>query len=318
MTDHWYHRVLPAPSITPGYILYDSESNSSRGSNGTTPNFSPLRVVVQQAAHKKPCFRSKDALTRDLILRSFGIGRQSTYYVHENSFSSDPGSLAFSKIAIDITDAMVRLANIDQGLQKRGVLVKNNRSKLDLNMLIYREGPLFIESHSLAEYAMDASQEFLQILTSLRDSRQLHYRRNEESSTSVVKAITGVYCRILSFYELFLEHLTARTERLASEPVIPIPGLMFNGMPLNGPCAQGVLFCSTCLNLLGKLEHVLGLTSDYSRGLLSPKEIDVLLDTLVGSTDLAFSEGIMRPEDVKKLFVQAANVLERLYLVEAV
>lgn len=76
-----------------------------------------------------------------------------------------------------------------------------------------------------------------------------------------------------------------------------------------------MLFCSTCFNLLGKLEHVLGLSSNSLSGLLSPKEIDVLWDTLDRSTDLAFSEGIMRPEDVKKLFVQAANVLERLHLV---
>lgn len=164
ITDHWYYLLLSVPNITPGRILSDSVSESSTGSNITTP-------IVQQAACKQRCSRSKDGLKRNQIILSFGIGKQSTYYVHENSFSSNPGSLAFSKIAIDATDAMIRLANIDQGLQKRGTLVKDNRSRLNLNMLIYREGALFVESYSLPEYAMDAYQEFLQILTSLRGSR---------------------------------------------------------------------------------------------------------------------------------------------------
>lgn len=78
MTDHWYHRVHPVPSIMPSRIVSDSESDTSRGSNVTTLNLSPLGVVVQQAAYKQPCFRSNDALRRNPILLSFGIGRQST------------------------------------------------------------------------------------------------------------------------------------------------------------------------------------------------------------------------------------------------
>jgi hypothetical protein len=125
-----------------------------------------------------------------------------------------------------------------------------------------------------------------------------------------------VYCRILSFFQLFLEHLTDRAERYASDPVVPIPGLMFNGVVLTGPCTQGVLFSSSIYHILGRLENLLGLESTFGNGLLSSEQLDELCNKLDQSNDLAQNRGIMRPADLRKLYAQVAAVLEQLSAIE--
>jgi len=79
-----------------------------------------------------------------------------------------------------------------------------------------------------------------------------------------------IYSRLVSFFQLFLGHLTDSFERTGTEPVIPIAGLTFNNTIATGPCSQGLLFTSTIFNLLGQLENALGLGSmPISNGLLS-------------------------------------------------
>jgi hypothetical protein len=51
-------------------------------------------------------------------------------------------------------------------------------------------------------------------------------------------------------------------------------------------------------------------------GLLSANQIDVLCNKLDKSADLAQTEGIMRPADLKKLYAQAIAVLQRLSVYE--
>ena len=99
--------------------------------------------------------------------RPLDISKQTTYYVHDNKFSSDPGQAAFSDIGINASEAVSRITSITHGLQLRSTIVQRNKSKLDLDLLIYREGPLAIGSHSLAEYLLSTAQELLQIVASL-------------------------------------------------------------------------------------------------------------------------------------------------------
>jgi hypothetical protein len=208
---------------------------------------------------------------------------------------------------------MVRLLSIVYGLRLRSTIVQINRLDMNLSLIIHRKGPLFIGGYSLAEYVMVSTQELIHIVGSLVNQPLSTHQHDEQLSACLVSTITDVYCRLLSFFEIFLEHLTDRAERYASDPVIPIPGLTFNGIVLTGPCTQGVLFSSTTYHILGQLEDVLGLdTMSGGKGLLSTTQIDLLCSKLDGSDDLAQSRGIMRPADVKKLFAQVATVLEQL------
>jgi hypothetical protein len=247
----------------------------------------------------------------------FGIGRQHAYYVHENMFSSDPRDAVLRNISVDGSSAMVRLLNIVYGLRLRSTLVQNNNAKMSLNILIHRRGPLFIGTYSLSEYVMTSAQELEQLVTILLSKLDTACRPDEQLSACLLSTIVDVYCRILSFFQLFLEHLTDGAERFASDSVVPIPGLMFNGVVLTGPCTQGVLFSSSVYDILGRLENLLGLESTFGIGLLSSEQLEELCNKLDQSNDLAQSRGIMRPADLRKLYAQVATVLEQLSVNES-
>jgi len=207
---------------------------------------------------------------------------------------------------------MVRLLSIVYGLRLRSTLVQNNKAKMSLSLLIHRRGPLFMGTYSLSEYVMTSAQELEQLVTILLVKMGTSCRPGEQLSACILSTIVDVYCRVLSFFELFLEHLTIRAEGYTSDPVVPVPGLMFNGVVLTGPCSQGVLFSSSVYHLLGRLENVLGLDPTSRNGLLSSDQLDELCNKLDRSNDLAQGRGIMRPADVRKLFAQVSTVLEQL------
>lgn len=344
MTDGWCRNMIPA--ATRGRVLTHSKldlSPDSQARQSTTPfpeqtsssasyDFIPgLLGPVDQALFQEslawinPDFlinprsgsRSKYGLMKKPPPPPFGIGRPAAYYVHENKFSSNPLDVVTTNIGVDGSGAMVKLLSIVYGLRLRSALVQSNRSKMNLTLLIHRQGPLFIGSHSLCEYVMDATQELVQIVSILLEDRPRSvFSHDDQLSACLVSTIMDVYCRILSFFELFLEHLTDRAERFTADPILPIPGLTFNGVVLTGSCTQGTLFSSSCFYLLGRLEQVLGLDTVPAKGLLSTSQIDALCTKLDGSDDLVQSRGIMRPSDVKKLYAQMATVLEQLSLAE--
>jgi hypothetical protein len=242
----------------------------------------------------------------------FGIGKQHAFYAHENMFSSDPRDASPGSLSVDGSSAMVRLLSIVYGLRLRSSLVQNNSTRMNLSLLIHRKGPLFIGTYSLSEYVMTSAQELEQLIAILLSKMDTACRPDEQLSACLLSTIVDVYCRILSFFQLILEHLTDRTERLASDPVVPIPGLMFNGVVLTGACMQGVLFSSSIYHILGRLENLLGLESTFGAGLLSSEQLDELCNKLDQSNDLAQNQGIMRPADLRRLFAQVATVLEQL------
>jgi len=243
--------------------------------------------------------------------RPLDISKQTTYYVHDNKFSSDPGQAAFSDIGINASEAVSRITSITHGLQLRSTIVQRNKSKLDLDLLIYREGPLAIGSRSLAEYLLSTAQELLQIVASL-----VNAALDQQHTDALISAVMDVYCRILIFFELFLEYLTGRAERHAvTGPMAPITGITFNGVVITKCHVQGALICTTVFHLLGRLEDALGLnlnTVNAGIGLLSPNQIQELYQKLDADVDLVSGRGMMRPADVRKLYGQVAVVLERL------
>jgi hypothetical protein len=336
MTDRWCLKMFPGAAR--GRVLTDLDLSISFNadpvqptivsSNGTLNNgaYDPspmLSDVMDQASLHgslswlNPGFNTLPAFNYGLVKKKdplpFGIDRQPAYYVHENSFSTNPRDMVLSGVGADGSGAMVRLLSIVYGLRLRSTMVQVNRLDMNLSLIIHRKGPLFIGGYSLAEYVMVSTQELTHSISSLVTQSLSTRRPDDQISACLVLTITDVYCRLLSFFEMFLEHLTDRAERYASDPVIPIPGLTYNGIVLTGPCSQGALFSSTTYHLLGKLEDVLGLGEmSGGNGLLSTTQIDLLCSKLDGSDDLIQSRGIMRPADVRKLFAQVATVLERL------
>jgi hypothetical protein len=212
---------------------------------------------------------------------------------------------------------MARLNGIVHGLQLRSTMVQSNRSRIGLSLLVHRQGPLFTEDYSMTEYIMVSTEQLVQIAASLLDTRESTHRSHKQLPIGLISTIVDVYCRVLSFFELFLEHLTFRAGHISTTPVTPISNLKFNGVVLAGPRTQGTLFCSSIFYLLERVENVLGLEpTTTGDGLLSMTQINMLYKRLDRSNDLAQTRGIMRPADVKKLYMQVANILEQLALAE--
>jgi hypothetical protein len=338
MTDCWYRDKIPGGAE--GGIVTDAEFGFPTGRITARPPVPTMKSILYRNSDNRPTATSSRTyqalpedsvawinfepaihlpfppvygLTRKSCPLPFGIGRPPAYYVHENKFSSDPSAVMTSYASIDSKNANVRLTRIVQGLRLRTAMVQTNRPHLSLNSLIHRQGPFFLESYSLCEYVTTATQDLEQIAASLLHPPRSNRNSDEQLSATLIPTITDIYSRILAFFQLFLEHLTDRAERQGDDPVIPIPGLTFNGVLLVGPCTQGVLFSSSSFHLLGRLEDVLGLNPMFrGAGLLSADQIEVLCDNLDRSEDLTRRKGIMRPTDVRKLYGRVAAVLERL------
>ncbi|KAG7413143.1 hypothetical protein Forpi1262_v017160 [Fusarium oxysporum f. sp. raphani] len=71
----------------------------------------------------------------------------------------------------DPGEFMSDLSTINLGLHVRLEAIKKNKASLDLDIIIYQHGPLFIDNITLAEYIIKVGQEFLFILTKLYNTR---------------------------------------------------------------------------------------------------------------------------------------------------
>jgi hypothetical protein len=259
---------------------------------------------------------------------------------------------------IESSDAIAKFSKINLDLHIRVAAIEKNRTILDLNSLIYRESALFIDNYTLAVFILKTSQDFVQILTLLLNSRQCHgplctsqksvtlslepvplplqsYQHNYSNPTSTFSlpypsaasqpllaplalTITSIFTQLISLYELFLEHLTTRIERLSTDPVAPIPGFTFGGLPLVEPCTQGLLFSNGVVHLLERMERALGISEPEAGevGLLSARQVEVLWSELDGGIGITPVDGtVRRPANVKKLLGKMAIIFSRLALV---
>lgn len=129
--------------------------------------------------------------------------------------------------------------------------------------------------------------------------------------------ITSVFTQLISLYELLLAHLTARIERMATDPIASLPGLTFGGLPVAEPCVQGMLFSEVAVHLLERIERALGVgkVSESSEvGLLSSRQIDVLWSELDGGLGIVPGHGAMRPANVRKVFGKVGFTLKQFSL----
>lgn len=250
--------------------------------------------------------------------------------------------------AIDISDDMHRLSKMNVDLLIRVTTTKMNTTTLDFNSVIYQKSPLYIDNLTLAEFMLKTSQDFLLILTRLLRSRSscgllcaskpaetpvpkllqsnhLNLSSNSMLSPPVATSepllaplaltITSIFTQMLSIYELILEYITTRVERIAIDPIAPIPGLMFGGSPVEKPCTQGMLFCEVIEYLLQKTEQVLGIVSVSEGGevgLLSTRQISVLWSELNGRHPIIPGRAIMTPANLRRLFGKVAFIFRQL------
>ncbi|KJK66047.1 hypothetical protein P875_00021814 [Aspergillus parasiticus SU-1] len=257
---------------------------------------------------------------------------------------------------IETSDALGKLSKINLELHVRVTAAEMNKTILDFNSLIYQNSPLCIDNYTLAVFTLKASQEFVQILTRLLNSRQCHglpstwqkpvslypgpmmlplqsHQDNVLNSTSassppffsaasqpllapLALTIISIFTQLITVYGLFLEHLSTRIERLPTDPITPIPGIIFGGVPLETPCMQGMLFFNGVLHLLETMEQALGISEREGGtvGLLSDRQVEVLWSELDGGLVITPGGGTMRPSDVKKLLGRMAMILNHFSL----
>ncbi|KAK9334707.1 hypothetical protein LIPSTDRAFT_338561, partial [Lipomyces starkeyi NRRL Y-11557] len=217
--------------------------------------------------------------------------------------------------------------------------------------------PLYIDNFTLAEFILKTSQDFLLILTRLlssRPSRGLlcasraaetpfskllslssqshqnnHHNLSSSSSSSYPIAaweplsaplsltVTSIFTQLVSLYELILHYIAARVERIATDPIAPIPGLTFGGLPLENPCTQGMLFSEVIVHLLERIERALGIVSvpdGGEVGVLSVRQIEVFWSELGGRRVIIPGHAIMGPANLRRLLVKVAFIFKQLSL----
>ncbi|KAM0559994.1 hypothetical protein ACHAPJ_003949 [Fusarium lateritium] len=251
---------------------------------------------------------------------------------------------------IGSSDFMSNLSNINLGLHIRLEAIKENEAALNFDIMIYQQSPLFIDNITLAEFTIKASQDLLLILTKLYNTRHgtnllcdpptadilswkllssqhrkdrsklqnlsglsLHHpaASSKPLPAPIVLLITSIFIQLVSIYEVILDHITTRVERLAVDPIDPVPGLIFGGRPLEKPCTQGMLFCEVSVSLMEGIERVLGIipvSEGREAGLLSPRQMEMLGNELDERDEVMPGHAMMTPADLRKLFGKVADI----------
>lgn len=144
-----------------------------------------------------------------------------------------------------------------------------------------------------------------------------HFAASEPLLAPIALTITSVFIQLICLYEVTLKHLAARVERIVIDPIAPIPGLTFGGLPLASPCTQGMFFAQLAVHSLERIERSLGIAmvpEGGEAGLLSADQMHVLwsqLETNVNNTD---SPGVARPANVRRSFEKLEKVFKQLSL----
>ncbi|RSM09575.1 hypothetical protein CDV31_007681 [Fusarium ambrosium] len=253
---------------------------------------------------------------------------------------------------IDTSDVMLELSQMNLDLHIRVAAVEMHKDTLDFNSVIYQQSALYIDNSTLAEFMLKTSRDFLLILTRILSSRESRgqpcYSRmaeapfpkllspspsqtypsnhhlsispvaaaEEQLSTPIALVITSIFTQMVSLYELILEYITARVERIVTDPIVAVPGFTFGGMPLERPCTQGMLFSEVIVHLLERIERALGIGPvpvGGEAGLLAERQIQVLWSELDGRREIIPGRPVMRPADLRRLFGKVADIFRQLH-----
>ncbi|QKD57540.2 uncharacterized protein FOBCDRAFT_140488 [Fusarium oxysporum Fo47] len=256
---------------------------------------------------------------------------------------------------IDPSDVMFELSKINLDLHIRIAAIKKNKTTLDFDSIVYQKSPLSIDNITLAEFSIIVSQEFLIVLTKLLNTRpctdqlcaspttkvsspkplESQHRKDKNKFQDVstpplshpsatlkslpaptVLIITSILIQLVSIYELILDHLTTRIERIPTEPLTPIPGLTFGGRPLATACTQCMTFSELLATLLKGIERVLGIipiSEGRKVGLLSLRQIEVLRNELDKREEIVPGHIIMTPSRLRRLLGKVADIFRYLH-----
>lgn len=246
---------------------------------------------------------------------------------------------------------MADLSTINLGLHIRLEAMKKTKPSLDFDLMIYQHGPLFIDGITLAEYIVKVAQEFLYILTKLYNIRHcpellcdsqpmelicpchLSSELREKSKTlfdvslprptvtseplptPIALMITSIFIQLITVYELVLDNIATRVERIAIDPIEPVPGLIVCGRPLERPCTQGMIFCEVSVSLIENIERVLGVGRGLEGkevGLLSLRQVDVLGKELDERLRVIPDHAMMTPAILRKLLGKVADIFRSI------
>ncbi|ENH73670.1 hypothetical protein FOC1_g10001728 [Fusarium oxysporum f. sp. cubense race 1] len=225
------------------------------------------------------------------------------------------------------TDSLSQLQRISLDLHVRAVAVEHHKQALTLDMISYKLGPLYKDGFTLAQSVLKSSQDFFVILARLHSSRSgavsssipppaLNFAdlglpallprpciTYQPLSGPLALTIINVFTQLIALYELIIEKLSARVNRL---DVLPRSMMVH-------PCKQGLLFTRMAVPLLERMESVLGTAGgpENGEGLLSPRQLDVLwieLGGVNGETDV----GMLRPILLRRAFHDAEIILRRI------
>ncbi|KAJ6784570.1 hypothetical protein PWT90_06490 [Aphanocladium album] len=249
----------------------------------------------------------------------------------------NPRQMAMPGIAdgTDDATALIELSKMNVDLHMRVAAAETNRDNLEFNNVIYQQGALYIDGLTLAEFILKTCQSFLKLLTKLLSTRQPpgqprtsptadalstkpstlqsppeHASQALSDAAGTVRplpapvalVITSVLTQLLSLYELMLHHFTARVKWVSFDPIPPIPGVTFDGVSLDNPCSQGILFS---IHLLERIECALGISSlpgAHQVGLLSARQKEVLWSELDSRSTLSPGHTVRRPALLRRLF----------------
>jgi hypothetical protein len=240
--------------------------------------------------------------------------------------------------SIDASVALMELSKMNIDLHIRVAAADTYKANLEFDNVIQREGPLYIENITLVEFMLKTSLSLLQVVTRLLSNRQnqalpaggtlppkaLPIKPQPQQisqadafscSPPIALMITSVFTQLISLYELILGYITSRVERISSDPLPSITGVMFNDLPLENSCAQGMLFCQAVVYLLERTETALGTKSKPGPsqvGLLSTRQIKVLWGELDSRRPIIPNHAIMRPSTLRRLFGKVAGIFRQM------
>lgn len=249
-------------------------------------------------------------------------------------------------------DCLSELQRISFDLHLRSTAMNQHRDTLDLDMIIYQRGPLFINGITYANLVLKASQSFVDRLSSLKNTwatkaavasspsqpltpasppllapppttlalsdLSLPYSpriARQPLSTPLALAITSVFAQLVEVHELHARLLYVRMQDIDNVPVAPFPSLTFdNGATTVSPCVQGTLFTNMVLYQIERMERALGIVGNpEGEALLSPRQMDVLWSELSGENGNRHV-GMARSKSLKRAWENVRFVLEQASL----
>jgi hypothetical protein len=287
----------------------------------------------------------------DTITNIYPIGTSPNSITYETFFPLTNCLTTHHPRKTDPGEFISDLSTINLGLHVRLEAMKKTKASLNFDLMIYQHGPLFIDNITLAEYIITVAQKFQFILTKLydirycpellRDSQPMElicpchlssdlrqHPKNlfdvslpqptvtsEPLPTPIALMITSIFIQLITIYELILDNIATRVERIAVDPIEPVPGFIVCGRPLERPCTQGMIFCEVSVSLIENIERVLGVgrgAEGKEVGLLSPRQVDVLGNELDERRRVIPDHAMMTPAMLRKLLGKVADIFRSI------